>query len=49
MITAHRDREPFKTVEDLYNVKGIPRSVVDGMIPYVTVDGETHENPSTSN
>jgi competence ComEA-like helix-hairpin-helix protein len=48
-IMAHRDREPFKAVEDLHNVKGIPRSVVDGMIPYVTVDGETHEKPSTSN
>jgi competence protein ComEA len=49
LIIAYRDRDPFKAVEDLYKVKGIPSSVVDAMLPFVTVSGETHENPATGN
>jgi len=48
-IISYRQREPFKSVDDLHKVTGIPRVVVDGMIPYVTVLGETHKKPSTSN
>jgi competence ComEA-like helix-hairpin-helix protein len=49
LIISHRNREPFKAAEELYKVRGIPRSAVEGMILYVKVVGETQENPSASN
>jgi len=46
LVIEHRKTTPFKAVEDLYQVKGIPKSVVRGVLPYVTVSESTHKKPA---
>jgi len=40
-IIAHRQKQAFKTVEDLVKVKGIGRKTFARLRPYVTVTGNT--------
>ncbi len=40
-IIAHREKEPFRRIEDLVKVKGIGKKGFEKMRPYLTVNGET--------
>jgi competence protein ComEA len=40
-ILEHRDREPFRRVEDLLRIRGIGRATLARLLPYVVVEGET--------
>ena len=40
-IIAHRQKTPFKTVDELVKVKGIGRKTFARLRPYVTVSGAT--------
>jgi competence protein ComEA len=40
-IIAHRERHPFRRPEELVSVRGIGRSTLNRLLPYVTVEGRT--------
>ncbi len=40
-IIAHRQKQPFRTVEDLVKVKGIGRKTFARLRPYLAVSGAT--------
>jgi competence protein ComEA len=40
-IMKHREKRPFKKVEDLMRIKGIGRKTLKKLRPYLTITGET--------
>lgn len=40
-IIAYREEHPFRRVEELLRIRGIGRSSLDRLRPYVTLDGRT--------